>query len=179
MPFDIIVQLASNLIYIAAIIAIVYFTLKIFRNAPGKPPAAAGPKVVSRPLMDLFIECRYDVRMVQGWKYQVSTVIYPMNTDSVEQLLESHVTGIRSLSLESASFDVIQLQTPSGPLSASGLRASWLLTPVIPGNVSFRLLVEVDKLGEDPELLKVLFSDVYVRRNYARWLKWGDKKQMA
>jgi hypothetical protein len=171
MPWDVIAQVASNLIYIAAIIAIVYFTLKIFRNTSEKPSTPPLPTVDGRTLLNLYIECRYDVRMVQGWHYHVSAVIYPINTDSDEHLMDAHVTAIHSLSVETAAFDAMTVSDGAGPLTIEGITASWLLTPLLPGMASFRIFIEVEKRGGDREVLRMLYSGVQVKRDFSRWFK--------
>ncbi|WP_295128575.1 hypothetical protein [uncultured Chitinophaga sp.] len=174
MPWDVIVKIISNLIYIAAIIGIVYFTLRIFRTAPEKP-AAGMPKVVSRPLLNLFIECRYESSMVRGWKYKVAVVIYPVHTDSAEQMSDEYITAINSIELQGAAFDVSVIQEATPPLSAKGLKASWLVKPAEAGPASFRLMLDVNKMNAPAEVLKVLFSDIKVRRDYGAWLRKGIK----
>jgi hypothetical protein len=178
MPWDVIVKVFSNLIYVTAIVAIVYFTLRIFRTTPQKP-AAGMPKVVSRTLLNLFIECRYESSMVRGWKYQVSVVIYPVHTDSAEQMGSDYVTAVNSVSLQGAAFDVSVIQEAMPPLSAKGLKVSWLIIPQEAGPASFRLLLDVEKMDAPPEVLKVLFSDIKVKRNYGVWLRIRPDRKMG
>lgn len=171
MPWDVIAQVASNLIYIAAIIAIVYFTLKVFRNTSEKPSIPPLATVDGRTLLNLYIECRYDVRMVRGWHYHVSVVIYPINTDSDEQLIDAQVAAIRSLSVETAAFDAMTVSDGAGPLTIDGITASWLLTPLLPGMASFRILIEVEKRDGGHEVLHMLYSGIQVKRDFSKWFK--------
>lgn len=174
MPWEVISKVISNLAYIAAIVAIVYFTLKIYRTSPSGVPLAA-PKVVSRPLYNLFIECRYESAMTRGWKYHVSIVIYPLHTDSAEQLTAPYITGIYAVRLESAYFDIVPIRETEAqvPLTTQGVKAGWMVKPVRRGPASFSLLLNVQQDGRTEEL-KVSFSDISVKNSYAYLLpeKW-------